>query len=555
MKDEKIVFEGKTFVFTGEINMPRDEAKSKVILLGGRCTTAPSSKTNFLVVGSDPGLSKLKKAKDFSIRLVYEDEFVRSLEEELNKSNKSVSVDIPPQESIGGMCKEWNGDNMWSEKYRPRNKSELVGNQTVLNSLEDFLEGKSKFKAALLSGQPGIGKTTSAHIICRELDLDIVEFNASDLRNKGSLISQVKGFINTYGLSENLKMRNKVVIMDEVDGMSSDRGGIVELSSIIKSSSVPLVCICNDRNNQKIRSLANYCLDLRFRKLEGRQIIPRLKMILKEENKHVDDNILNEIVAMANGDMRYVLNTLQNICMRKSINLQTASNIMRKTLSKNTFEVAAEVFQRRSINEKIDLYFEDYSTIPLFVQENYIKMAFKDLGDMYESTESISSGDIVEKMIRGANQEWSLAPLHGFFSVVIPTHKKSLHKRIDFPLWLGQNSKNQKHLRYIQQLKTHASAHIETGTFSFRLFDSNVIFNNFISSLQQENIKEVIDQLVELDLLKDDLLNLSEVLINKSQSFKEIKTKTKGELTRTYKKLKRNLPYSLEEEEPVIEED
>ncbi len=56
-----------------------------------------------------------------------------------------------------------------------------------------------------------------------------------------------------------------VLIMDEVDGMSGneDRGGIQELIGLIKKSRVPIICICNDRNHMKIRSLANYCFDLR----------------------------------------------------------------------------------------------------------------------------------------------------------------------------------------------------------------------------------------------------------------------------------------------------
>lgn len=58
-----------------------------------------------------------------------------------------------------------------------------------------------------------------------------------------------------------------VVIMDEVDGMSSgDRGGIAELILLIKKSKVPIICICNDRANPKVRNLANYCLDLRYRR-------------------------------------------------------------------------------------------------------------------------------------------------------------------------------------------------------------------------------------------------------------------------------------------------
>lgn len=65
--------------------------------------------------------------------------------------------------------------------------------------------------------------------------------------------------------------------MDEVDGMAGneDRGGIQELINLIKNTSIPIVCMCNDRNHQKMRSLVNYCFDLRFGKPKPQQIMVR----------------------------------------------------------------------------------------------------------------------------------------------------------------------------------------------------------------------------------------------------------------------------------------
>ena len=62
--------------------------------------------------------------------------------------------------------------------------------------------------------------------------------------------------------------------MDEVDGMAGneDRGGMAELIQLIKKSQIPVICMCNDRNHQKIRSLANYCFDLRFQRPRAEQI-------------------------------------------------------------------------------------------------------------------------------------------------------------------------------------------------------------------------------------------------------------------------------------------
>ena len=75
--------------------------------------------------------------------------------------------------------------------------------------------------------------------------------------NDHSIVSALK--------DKKLTPARSVVIMDEVDGMAGneDRGGVQELINIIKTAHVPIICLCNDRQHQKIRSLANHCFDLR----------------------------------------------------------------------------------------------------------------------------------------------------------------------------------------------------------------------------------------------------------------------------------------------------
>ena len=76
------------------------------------------------------------------------------------------------------------------------------------------------------------------------------------------------------GAGGSTKGEKHCVIMDEVDGMAGneDRGGLQELVQLIKSTAIPVICICNDRNSIKMRTLANYCFDLRFQR-------PRLEQI------------------------------------------------------------------------------------------------------------------------------------------------------------------------------------------------------------------------------------------------------------------------------------
>lgn len=195
----------------------------------------------------------------------------------------------------------------WVDKYKPKDLNEIIGQQgerSNVKKLAHWLENWQKnraresvgkgiprpspwakdddgafFRAVLLSGPPGVGKTTSATLVCKQLGFDTVEFNASDTRNKKMVHNEVAQIIKSTSLAGffsdgSAPNRRHALLMDEVDGMSGneDRGGIQELIAIIKTSNIPIICMCNDRQHPKIRTLANYCFDLRYSKPKLEQI-------------------------------------------------------------------------------------------------------------------------------------------------------------------------------------------------------------------------------------------------------------------------------------------
>ena len=113
-----------------------------------------------------------------------------------------------------------------------------------------------------------MGKTSAARIVLREAGYDVIEFNASDTRSQTALREKVSELVSNVsiagfvpGAQKGRKTSKMALVMDEVDGMSSgDRGGVSALIKLIDSSQVPVICICNDRGSQKIKSLANHCL-------------------------------------------------------------------------------------------------------------------------------------------------------------------------------------------------------------------------------------------------------------------------------------------------------
>lgn len=110
-------------------------------------------------------------------------------------------------------------------------------------------------------------------------------------------------------------MRNKNQIVGDVyiDGVlhiliyRSDRGGIQELIKVIKSSKTPIICICNDRQSTKIRSLANSCYDLRVKRPTKTQIANRLIAIARAEGLNVEQNAAEMLVEQTGNDIRQVL--------------------------------------------------------------------------------------------------------------------------------------------------------------------------------------------------------------------------------------------------------
>ena len=77
---------------------------------------------------------------------------------------------------------------MWSEKYRPQNISDMIGNEEARAALvEWFGKWKKGTKPILLVGPPGIGKTTIANLAAKQFNYDMIGLNASDVRSKSCI--------------------------------------------------------------------------------------------------------------------------------------------------------------------------------------------------------------------------------------------------------------------------------------------------------------------------------------------------------------------------------
>ena len=307
-------------------------------------------------------------------------------------------------------------------------------------------------KCALLSGPPGVGKTITAYLVCKELGFDIVEKNASDTRSKKMLGERVSDSLTTTsvvsmmgkGNENNAVTSKRVLLMDEVDGMAGneDRGGVAELINLIKNSKVPVMCICNDRNHEKIRSLANYCYDLRFFRPRIEQIKASMMSVCFKEKIQIKPDALTELIVGCGQDVRQVLHHLSmvkaagggaNGGKMEAGQAKKEAEMSKKTSVKmGPWDVCRKVFNKEehkgmSFYDKSDLYFNDHNVAGLFVQENYLQAkpdraggdGMKVMKLVSKAADSMAQGDLVDTdIISGMN--WSLLPTAAVFSSVLP---------------------------------------------------------------------------------------------------------------------------------------
>ncbi|XP_029993926.1 replication factor C subunit 1 isoform X3 [Sphaeramia orbicularis] len=523
---------------------------------------------------------------------------------ELGLSSSSASSSSAPVLSSPSQTGE-GASLLWVDKYRPRSLKTVIGqqgDQSCANKLLRWLQnwhkhhsgGASKpavpkfskfggkddgsgFKAALLSGPPGVGKTTTAALVCEELGYSYVEMNASCTRSKNSLKEVVAESLNNTSIENFYKgtsqtVSNKhVLIMDEVDGMAGneDRGGIQEMIGLIRNSKIPIICMCNDRNHPKIRSLANYCFDLRFQRPRVEQIKGAMMSIAFKEGIKIPPPALNEIILASNQDVRQVIHNLSMWSAKDKVmtydQCKSDAASARKDMKLGPFDVCRKVFvsgeetAHMSLIDKSDLFFHDYSLAPLFVQENYLHVRPAAAGDLKshlvllsKTADSISDGDLVDRRIR-SGQNWSLLPTQAIYASVLPGElmRGYMSQFPSFPSWLGKNSSTNKHSRIVQELASHMSLKTLSSRQAVNLDYLHYLRQALLSPLQKhgaEGAGEAVQLLDDYQLIREDVDSIMEISVwgGQPDPYSKLDSKVKAAFTRAYNKEVHLTPYSLQ---------
>jgi replication factor C subunit 1 len=626
---------GLTFVFTGVLQRwGRTEAQELVKRHGGKVTGAPSKKTSYVVLGTDAGPSKLQKIRDMEIKTIDEDglsmlidkltaagnkgdskaqaaykekqrkeeENIKKQAAELEREEKKRQQELKAVDVAAGRTTASAAtaaaqsagpavdSRLWTTKYAPTSLNQICGNKATVEKIQRWLQrfpknvktgfklagadGSGVFRAVMLHGPPGIGKTTAAHLVAKLEGYDIVERNASDTRSKKLIEEGLRGVLSTnslhgYFAGDGKKVESAkkklVLIMDEVDGMSAgDRGGVGALAAVCKKTEVPMILICNDRRLPKMKPFDFVTFDLPFRRPTVDQVRSRIMTIAFREGLKMPAPVVNALIEGSHADIRQVVNMISTAKLdqeamdfdsgkRMSKNWEKHIilkpwDITQKILGGGMFAVSSKA----TLNEKIELYFNDHEFSPLMLQENYLgtnpaqalnysgkEQNMKKLELASQAADSISDGDLVDRMIHGSQQQWSLMPTHAVFSFVRPASfvaGSTAGNQTRFTSWLGKNSSMNKLSRLVKEIQAHMRLRSSGDRHEVRQQYIPVLWTELVQKLQKEG-KDAVGPIIELMdsyfLTRDDFDAIMELGVGPMDQDKvKIETQAKATFTR-----------------------
>ena len=344
----------------------------------------------------------------------------------------------------------------WVEKYRPKSIKEMalpsarLSGQRVklaeelMSFVEDFFEERKRVNrenkkirefnrtaiekeqkeeikvapekaAVLLEGPPGIGKTSIVYSLANDLNMEVIETNASDTRTRATLERRLKETVKSRGIMDFItESKEKLILIDEIDGIYGvqDRGAIPTVIDLIENTQFPII-MCSNEYKTNLQPIYNKIRRYEVHPLPKKEVIKIAKNILKKENiinLKLED--LELIIDKNNGDLRGVINDIQGISQGKiegdvkelilSLHRDTLEEIF--SLIRELFRVSS-LREARNLTDRSDV---DYNFLYKWINENLLTF-IKSNRELASAFENLSLADGIFGRIR-TTQYWGLLP-------------------------------------------------------------------------------------------------------------------------------------------------
>jgi replication factor C small subunit len=232
---------------------------------------------------------------------------------------------------------------LWTEKFRPRSFHEVRGQADTLEKVQAFVKAKN-LPHLLFVGPAGIGKTTLALVVARELYGDtwrenVLELNASDERGIDIVRSKIKDFARTRSLGE---VPFKIIYLDECDALTKEAQQALRRTMENYTTTCRFILSCNYAS-KIIDPIQSRCAVFKFKPLTEHELQAIIDKIQKAENLHIDQAARDALITVCEGDVRRMENILQS-CAALS-----------KTITKEGVYQMASVAEPREVKEVLVL--------------------------------------------------------------------------------------------------------------------------------------------------------------------------------------------------------
>ncbi|MCV0400192.1 MAG: replication factor C small subunit [Nitrosarchaeum sp.] len=302
---------------------------------------------------------------------------------------------------------------MWVEKYRPQTLSEVVNQTEIIGSLEALIKDPTDMPHLLFSGSAGVGKTTTALCIARQILGEYVrdytlELNASDERGIGMVREKVKKFSRYAGMAD---VPFKIIILDEADEMTADAQ--TALRRIIEDTARYCRFILIANNISKIIDpIQSRCATFKFTSIPQDDVINHLESIAKKEKVKADKKGIQAIYDYSEGDLRHAINLLQATASLGAVteeHVRASAGLTKTTDVDEVLKIALAgkiTDAREKMIELIKVYGMSESDFLKYLNSAVFKSKHEKLSDILEV---IAKYDY--RILVGANPEIQLSAL------------------------------------------------------------------------------------------------------------------------------------------------
>ena len=396
----------------------------------------------------------------------------------------------------------------------------------VLNEFESNKNNLLFKRGIYIYGEPGIGKTTFAVNVLKDLGYDVIKYDAGDIRNKSIIETITKHTMSDKNIMSlfHKKVKKIAIVMDEIDGMNNgDKGGINTLIKLIRPKKTkkqkleeitmnPIICIGNYHIYKKIKELMKVCNTIEIKTPNKKQIGDIINKIIPD----IDNIHKNQIIKIVDGDLR----KLNNICDIYKNNKNILNNdtfyetFQKKSYNDDTKKIIEKMFNNNySLDEHLTIMNEtDRTSVGLLWHENIIDILEKSeckasIPFYLKLLDNMCFADYIDR-ITFQKQIWQFNEM----SSLIKTFKnnKLFHENFNKVNDTGKNTKyNPSEVRFTKVL-TKYSTEYNNYTFIQTLcqklgMDKKDIFTFFLDLKEKYDDSELVGLFENYEISKLDI--------------------------------------------------